>query len=186
MVAIDNPFTVSTESFVMKVLETERLIIRHLRPDDLEAFSEICADPEIMRYVGDGNPIDREQTRKWIEKSGENYSKHGFGCMAVEAKENGRLIGYCGLVNPTPEGEAEIIYAFKQDYWGRGLASEAARAMIDFGVGPCALKRIVATIAPENVSSIRIVEKWGMSLQEERLDEHGLPEVVYVIEDPRH
>lgn len=166
----------------MRILETERLILRHLRPDDLDEFYEICGDPEIMRYVGDGQPLSREQTRHWIEKSRENYRKYGFGCLAVVAGEDGRLVGYCGLVNPTVAGEAEIVYALKKHYWGRGLMSEAAGAMLDFGFKQCGLKRVVATIDPENHASIRIVEKWGMKYQEQRLDEHNLPEAVYAVE----
>lgn len=166
----------------MRVVETDRLIIRHLQSEDLDEFYEICGDPEVMRHVGDGQPLSREQTQRWIEKSQANYRKYGFGCSAVVAKEDGRLIGYCGLVNPTSAGEAEIIYAFKRQYWGKGLASEAAKAMLDFGLKRCALKRVIATIDPSNHASIRIVEKWGMTYQEQRLDEHNLPEVVYVIE----
>lgn len=166
----------------MKIVETDRLIIRYLQSEDLDEFYEICGDPEIMRYVGDGQPLSKEQTQRWIEKSQENYSKYGLGCLAVIAKDDGRLIGYCGLVNPTIAGEAEVIYAFKKQYWGKGLASEAAKAMLDFGLKQCALKRIIATIAPSNHASIRIVEKWGMKYREQRLDDHNLPEVVYVIE----
>ena len=166
----------------MRILETERLTLRHLQPDDLDEFYEICGDPEIMRYVGDGQPLSREQTQNWIIKSQENYRKYGFGCLAVVAREDGHLVGYCGLVNPTIDGEAEIIYALKKRYWGRGLISEAAKAMLDFGLQQCGLKRVVATIDPENQASIRIVEKWGMKYQEQRLDEYNLPEVVYAIE----
>lgn len=166
----------------MIVLETDRLIIRHLQSQDLDEFYEICGDAEIMRYVGDGHPISREQTQRWIEKSQDNYRNHGFGCFGVAAKDDGRLIGYCGLVNPTTDGEAEIIYAFRRQYWGRGLASEAAQAMLDFGFKQCALKRVIATIDPDNHASIRIVEKWGMKYQEQRIDENNLPEVVYALE----
>lgn len=165
----------------MRIVETARLIMRYLQSEDLDEFCEICCDPEIMRYVGNGQPLSREQTQRWIEKSQVNYREHGFGCLAVVAKEDDCLIGYCGLVNPTINGEAEIIYAFKKQYWGKGLASEAAKAMLDFGLKQCGLKRVVAAIDPGNLASIRIVEKWGMKYQEQRLDEHNLPEVVYAI-----
>lgn len=167
----------------MKVFETERLTVRHLQPYDLDELYEICGDHEIMRHVGDGSPLSREQTQNWIQKSQENYRKYGFGCLAVISKEDNRLGGYCGLVNPTIDGEAEIIYAFKKQYWGRGFASEAGKAMLDFGFKQCRLKRVVATIAPENRPSIRIVEKLGMKYHKRKLDEHGLPEVVYAIEE---
>ncbi|WP_247217591.1 GNAT family N-acetyltransferase [Synechococcus sp. C9] len=165
----------------MKILETDRLVLRQLQSEDLDEFYKICGDPEIMRYVGDGQPLSREQTQRWIKKSQENYQKYGFGCSAVVAKEDAYLIGYCGFVNPTTNGEAEIIYGFKKQYWGQGLASEAVKAMLDFGLERCGLRRVIATIDPSNQASIRIVEKCGMTYCEQRLDEHHLPEVVYAI-----
>ena len=170
----------------MKVLETERLVVRRLRAEDLDELSALAADPEVMRYVGGGRPITREQARTWIERSIENYARHGFGSFAAALKEDeGRLIGYCGLLNATPEGEAEIIYGFAKPYWGRGFARELAGLLLAYGFGPCGLRRIVATIDPANAASIRVVERWGMKLVEQRLDEHGLPEAVYVVERPR-
>ena len=170
----------------MKVLETERLVVRPFRAEDLDGLAAVAADPEVMRYVGDGRPITREQARAWVERSLENYARRGFGSFAVTLKgDESRLIGYCGLVNPTPEGEAEIIYGFAKPYWGRGFARELAGPLLAYGLGPCSLRRIVATIDPENAASIRVVERWGMKLVEQRLDEHGLPEAVYVVERPR-
>ncbi len=165
----------------MNVLETERLFIRHLRASDLDELSALCADAELMRYVGDGQPLTREQVQRWIEKSLENYSRHGLGCMAVTEKSEDRLIGYCGLVYAQGSDEPEIIYALQKEYWGRGLASEAARAMLAYGLTKHKLPRILATIDPDNASSIRIVEKLGLKFLMKRVDEHGLPELVYEI-----
>ena len=166
----------------MEILETDRLFIRGLRADDLDELYEVCGDPELMRHVGDGRPLTREQTRQWIEKSQDNYRRHGFGCAAVVAKDGSRFAGYCGLVYGPGGADMEIIYALKKQYWGAGLASEAAAAMIEYGFGKCRLKRIVATIDPANRASVRIAEKLGMTHREDRLDEHGLPEAVYAIE----
>lgn len=165
----------------MNVIETERLTIRELRADDLDSLYEVCCDPEVMKYVGDGEPLSREQVRRWIEKSRENYAAHGFGCFALVEKEGGRLIGYCGLVSPE-DGEAEIIYALEKRRWGCGLAGEAARAVLDFGLRRCGLRRVVATIDPDNRASLRIAEGLGMRFRESRLDEHGLPEHLYSVE----
>ncbi|MBV9957563.1 MAG: GNAT family N-acetyltransferase [Acidobacteria bacterium] len=166
----------------MNVLETERLVIRRLRASDLDELSALCCDAELMRYVGDGRPLGREQVQLWIERSLDNYARRGFGCMAVTEKSDGRLIGYCGLVYAPGSDEAEIIYALKREFWGRGLASEAARAMIAYGLNEHRLPRILATIDPDNLSSIRIVEKLGLKFLTRRVDEHGLPELVYAIE----
>lgn len=120
----------------MKILETEQLIIRHLQPTDLDEFCEICGDAEIMRYVGNSQPLSRDQTEKWIEKSQENYKNHGFGCFAAATKDANLLVGYRRLINPTVSGttEAEIIYGFRKEYWGKGLAGETAKAIIGFGL----------------------------------------------------
>lgn len=166
----------------MRILETERLIVRHLQADDLDEMDAICGDAELMRYVGDGQPISREQAQKWIEQSLENYRKRGYGCSAVIDKSDGSFIGYCGLVYAHGSDDAEIIYVLKKAYWGRGLASEVASAMIEYGFTEHGLKRIIATIDPANLGSIRIVEKTGMKYLQNRLDENNLPEVVYVIE----
>ena len=168
----------------MKILETERLAVRHFRAEDLDDLAAVAADPEVMRYVGDGRPITRGQAREWIEKSLLNYERHGFGSFAVVLKEDvNRLAGYCGLVNPTPEGEAEIIYGFAKSHWGRGYAGELAGPLMDFGFGR-GLRRVVATIDPDNLASIRVVERLGMKLLDRRLDGHGLPELLYALEAP--
>jgi ribosomal-protein-alanine N-acetyltransferase len=166
----------------MNILETERLIVRHLRADDLDEMYAICSDPELMRMVGDGQPLAKESVRRWIEKSLDNYSRRGFGCSAVISKSDDSFIGFCGLVCAPGSDEPEIIYVLKKEYWGQGMATEVARAMIDYGFTKHKLKRIIATIDPENFASIKIVEKIGMKFEQQRLDENNLPEGVYVIE----
>lgn len=166
----------------MNILETERLIVRHLRPDDLDEMYTICSDPELMRQVGNGQPLAKESVQRWIEKSLDNYERQGFGCSAVISKSDHSFIGYCGLVYGHADDEPEIIYVLKKEYWGQGIATEVARAMIDYGFTKHKLKRILATIDPENLASIKIVEKTGMKFQERGLDENNLPEMVYAIE----
>lgn len=168
----------------MLVAETERLLIRHLRAEDLDDMFEVCGDSELMLYVGEGRALTREEVRGWIEKSLENYRAHGFGCSAVVLKADGRFVGYCGLVNPVFSGEpeAELIYAVKRQFAGRGMASEAARAMLGFAFERAGLRRVVATIDPDNRASIRIAEKLGMRYECRRVDEYNLPELVYAVE----
>ncbi|HWS56158.1 MAG TPA: GNAT family N-acetyltransferase [Pyrinomonadaceae bacterium] len=166
----------------METIETERLRIRRLRDEDLDGLYEVCGDPELMRYVGDGRPLTREQTRRWIEKSQGNYERHGFGCAAVVLKDGGRFAGYCGLVYGHGGADVEIIYALKREFRGAGLAGEAARAVIEYGFAECGLSRIVATIDPANAASVRVADKLGMTHREDRLDEHGLPEAVYAVD----
>ncbi len=147
----------------MMVFETERLVVRHLRGEDLDEFAALCGDPVAMRYMGDGRPLTREQTATWIDVSETNYRTRGYGCFAVTIKPEDRLIGFCGLVGPPRQELIELIYAFAQPYWARGLATEVARAAIAYGFERHRLDRIEATIYPAIHSSKRVLEKIGRS-----------------------
>jgi len=157
----------------MQILETERLIVRYLKSDDLDDLFAITGNAELMRYVGDNQPISRELTQKWIDVSIENYRTKGFGSSAIIDKASGDFCGYSG-----------IIYAFKQAYWGKGYATEVAQAMLDYGFRQLKLPRIIATIDPDNTPSITIVQKLGMHYVRCELDEHGLPTHVYALDNP--
>ncbi len=168
----------------MKVFETKHLIARHLEPEDVEDLYAIRGNPEIMRYVGDNQPISREQTRQWIEVAQRNYRRHGFGCMAVILKANNEFIGYCGLVYAPDNPAVEIIYAFKTQFWSQGLATEVAKEMLYFGFNQCRLRRIEASVDPENRASVRVVEKLGLKYDRQGVDENNLPTVWYSLERP--
>lgn len=165
----------------MQVFETERLVVRHLEDADLPDFYALCRDPIAMRYMGDGEPLTREQTELWIQKSKANYIHHGFGCMAVISKEHMSFAGFCGLVYAPGSSDVEIIYALAQPYQRQGLATEVVGAMLRFGLEQCGLREILATIDPQNTSSIRVVEKVGMSFVETRIDDGDVPVLVYSI-----
>ena len=166
----------------MHLFETDRLIVRQLREDDLEDFYTICSGGELMRYVGDGVPLTRDQVKGWVRTSQENYRARGFGCSAAIEKATGRFVGYCGLVYPPGGTDVELIYGLEKRCWGLGLATELARAMIDYGLERCGLERIAASVDPENRASIRVLEKVGMRLEREGDDENGVPTLFYAIE----
>lgn len=165
----------------MQVFETKRLVVRHLEDTDLPAFHAVCSDPVAMMYMGDGEPLTEEQTALWIRRSKANYSDHDFGCMAVISKQNSSFIGFCGLVYAPGSTDVEIIYALAQPYWGQGLATEVAGAMLKFGLEQCGLPEILATIDPQNTSSVKVVEKLGMTFAGERIDEDDVPVLVFSI-----
>lgn len=170
----------------MIIFETARLFVRHLTPDDLDALDAICSDPELMQHMDDGKPLPRELSEKWIHKSIDNYQRYGYGNSAVIAKADQQFIGFCGLVLTShvssQHSEAELIYALRKPYWGQGLATEVTAAMIEYGFGAHGIKRIIATIAPENTASVRVVEKLGMTYRYTERDEDDLPAIVYAIE----
>jgi RimJ/RimL family protein N-acetyltransferase len=147
----------------MRIFTTERLAARRLRPGDLDDFYAICSNEEAMRYMGDGQPLTREQTEAWIDVSLTNYEVRGWGCFGVTPLESDRLIGFCGFARP-PErpGIVELIYAFLPEHWGKGYATEAAGAMLEFGFTESGLTRIEATVDPTNLASKRVLEKIGM------------------------
>lgn len=168
----------------MVIFETARLSVRHLQADDLDNLYAITGDGELMRYVGDTKPLSRELTARWIDVSIHNYATKGYGCSAVIDKCDGAFIGFCGLVRSEfaePPDDAELIYALRKPYWGHGLATEAAGAMIAYGWRSCGLKRIIATIDPENGASIRVANKIGFRYAKTELDSDGFPTHIYAM-----
>jgi RimJ/RimL family protein N-acetyltransferase len=143
-------------------IETTRLRLRAFAPADFDAFAAMRADPEVMRYIGTGEPQDRARSEAWLGKNEQRWRRNGFGMWAAEHKELGRVIGWCGLVFLDETPEVEVGYGFARDFWGRGLATEAARRSLRFGFEGMGLGRIVAIAQPENVASRRVMEKLGM------------------------
>ena len=147
----------------MVVLETERLLLRPLTPADLDDLAAIQADPAVMQFFPRG-PRDREATRADITGFEAIRRRRGFSPWAAVSRSDGRLVGRCGLLPITIDGEAavEVNYLLARTSWGRGLATEAARAVRDLGFGRLGLDRLVAVIAPGNARSVRVAEKLGM------------------------
>jgi ribosomal-protein-alanine N-acetyltransferase len=144
-------------------IETARLSLRPFTPDDLDDLLLAFGDPEVMRYISGGKPRSREDTETGMLRTIEGWKTRGFGFWAVTRREQESLIGYCGLVPLDDTPEIEVAYGFAKSEWGKGFASEAARASLRFGFEELKLKRIVAVVDPENISSKRVLEKLGMT-----------------------
>jgi len=164
------------------MFETERLLARHLGADDLDAFAELCADREVMRFVGSGTTLPRSEVERRIGICQEKYAARGYGTSAVFEKATGRFVGYCGVVRAPGNDFDELVYVFHAAAWGRGYATEAGRAMIEYVFARSALNRIHATIHPGNRASVAVVEKLGFRFDREALDEDGVPVAHYVVE----
>ena len=147
----------------MTLFETERLIARHVVKADTPAMYAVYSDPIAARWVGDGKPITRAETELWIDVTARNIAKRGYGMSALVDRSTGKVCGFMGLVHPGNQPEAELKYSFRRTHWGRGLATEAARAMLAYGVQTFGLKQIIATTAPENEASHRVLEKIGFT-----------------------
>jgi ribosomal-protein-alanine N-acetyltransferase len=152
----------------MIVLETERLLFRDHTPEDLDVFCALEADPEVRRFVG-GRPRTREEAEHRFRDQFLRSTPDRLRLWATVFKPEGRYIGYCGVyphfgeAGPIPE-EGALGFTLARAYWGRGLATEAACAFVDFGFNEIHLRRIVATIEAGNSASVRVIEKLGFRL----------------------
>ena len=155
------------------ILRTSRLGVRRWREDDLAAIHALYADPEGSRWVGDGTPITWEESVQWLDVTARNYQTRGYGMFAVEDLTTRSLVGCCGLVHPGGQVEAEIKYAYERAVWGRGYASEIAVALVDYGARVLGLEEIIATVAPENTASQRVLANAGFEFREVIEDEDG-------------
>ena len=165
----------------MVALTTSRLLLRRWREDDLPAMAAINADPEVMRWIGDGTPIDEDATAA---------ETHGFGLFAVEFRATGELAGFTGLNTPYSLPEVlpavEIGWRLGRRYWGQGIATEAARAALEFGFTDRELDRIVGIHQLGNDASGRIMQKLGMQLDREITDSRGRRVRIYAINRSDH
>ena len=169
----------------MPILETERLILRELTPDDIDALHAITSDPQVVRYVGDGTPLPRELADKWIAVSQNNYRTKGYGASAVMLKASGAFIGYAGIIHaPEHDHQPELIYGFTPAYWGQGFATELARALIDYTFREFLLPYIIATIDPDNTPSRLVADKIGMTHERTEADSDGELTAFYIIRNP--
>lgn len=159
-------------------METERLILRQFRELDLDAAAEMCADPEVMRFIGEFKPLDRMGTWRMMATHLGHWQLRGYGMWAVEEKSSGRLIGRVGLWKPEGWPELEVGWMLHRAYWGRGFASEAGQASIDAAFRVLGVDHLISIIHPENAASIRVAERLGETL-ERTWTLHGLELRIY-------
>ncbi len=147
----------------MRVLETERLFIRHLTPDDAEFMLELLNEPAFIRNIADRGVRTIEDAQVYIRNGPvASYAKNGFGLFAVEFKATSVPIGMCGLIRREVLPDVDIGYALLERYWHQGYASEAAAAVLAYGYEVIGLKRIVAITALDNDASAKVLEKIGL------------------------
>jgi [ribosomal protein S5]-alanine N-acetyltransferase len=141
-------------------LETQRLLIRPLTAADFEPMHVVYSDSEVMRFIT-GRPCDRDGSRARLRRHVEHQQNHGFSKWAVIEKENGQLVGDCGLQYLDGGPEIELGFHFARSRWGRGYATEAASACLRWA-NQERLGRVVAIVDPDNLASVRVLEKIGM------------------------
>jgi RimJ/RimL family protein N-acetyltransferase len=150
----------------MSVIETARLRLREMRGDDAAFILEVLTDPDFVANVGDRGVHDLPAARAYIAAGpGGSYAKYGFGLYLVELLTDGAPLGICGLLRRDSHPDVEIGFAFVPRARGQGYALEAARATLTFARHTLGLTRIVALTAPDNHSSIRILESIGLRFE---------------------
>ena len=165
------------------VLQTTRLLLSEFTPQDADALALVLADPETMRYYP--APYDRAGIEQWIERNRQRYQDDGVGLWAMELKKTHQIIGDCGIILQEVEGERlyEIGYHLRRDFWGQGLATEAAIGCRDWAFAHLKADRLISLIRPENLPSSRVAERVGMTVWKE-VNWHGLRHLIYSIERP--
>jgi RimJ/RimL family protein N-acetyltransferase len=170
-------------------LRTDRLVLRQWEAADLDGLARMYSDPQVTRYLGDGRCLTRAETAEMIGIMQRHWDEQGFGLWAATVKESDALIGRIGLAVPSflPEvlPAVEVGWVLDRAFWGRGLATEGARACLEFGFTTLELDRIISICNAGNVASERVMVKLGMRLERETVHPGlGLPVKVYAISRP--
>ncbi len=166
----------------MMILETKRLLLRRLLADDLDSLYALYCDPEVKKYIPDA-PLTCEETREELEWFLNGHPKQPqLGLWATIHKESNQFIGRCGLLPWTIDQreEVEVAYLLAKAYWGQGLGTEAAQAILNYGFEKLQLSRLICLIDRENRASIKVATKIGMTFEKEGRDEMG-PFLLYSI-----
>ena len=166
----------------MTELTTDRLLLRPFRAEDFEAHAEICADPEVMRFIRAG-ALSRSDSWWQMARYMGHWQLRGYGLWAVVERSTGRLVGHLGFLNPEGGHGFEMGWALARHAWGKGYALEGTRAAMAHGFEVLKQDHIACVIQPENARSIRIAERLGAMLEKE-IEEGGKRLLVYGIVRP--
>ena len=163
----------------MFCIETKRLILREFQPKDWHQLAPILANPQVMKFSPTGI-LSASQTQGKIDSFITSYKAFGFGKWAVIFKESNQLIGYCGIAIEQIDNinEREIGYRLEPNFWGKGLATEAASATIQYGFKQFKFPYILGIVEQANTASVRVLKKLGMKY-ENKTRFHGLKIDIY-------
>lgn len=148
-------------------LETNRLILRPFREADVEPLYALMQDPDVVRYIGDRRVPTRQECWRGIAGWIGHWALRGYGLWAVEERESGEFIGRIGLINPVDWPGPEVGYTIGKRWWGRGYATEGARAAMDWGFERVGFDELISLIDPGNTASVGVATKLGETLRGE-------------------
>ena len=169
------------------MIETERLVLRKPVPEDARALLEAFADPEAMRYIGDGSTTDLAGARQAVDRWLERWDAWQIGMFVLERTEDARVLGRAGFLRWDPEtweiggSETELGWGLARAHWGRGYATEAAVALRDWALEERGLPRLISLIQPANLPSVRVAERLGERYERD-VQVHGNPTRLYSLE----
>ncbi len=146
-------------------LTTERLRLRGLRTDDLDAYARMYADPDVMRFLENGRPSDRAAAFRSMAVHLGHWQLRGYGQWALEDRGTGEFVGRAGLWQPEGWPGLEVGWVLERRSWGRGLATEAGRAAIDYAFRCLGVEKVISLIQPDNHASIRVAQRLGESYE---------------------
>lgn len=163
-------------------IETERLILRPFNLHDLDALALICADPKVMRFIGNGKAIGREATEELLIWIISQYEELGFGLLAVTLKEDNKLLGFCGFIRQVIDSETHIELGYRLDraFWGKGIATEAAQAVKDYAFNQLNIPHLISIIHVDNIASKQVAQKIGLSHMKQTHFKGNLVDVFYI------
>jgi ribosomal-protein-alanine N-acetyltransferase len=169
------------------VIETERLILRRPRREDAADLAVAYADPEVVRFMGDGSTATLDEVEAGIEQWLERWDSWGLSLCALERREDGQVLGRAGFLLWDPEtwevpGDAtELGWLLAREHWGQGYATEAALALRDWAFEERGLSRLISLINHENLRSIRVAERIGERYERD-IEIRGKPGRLYSVE----
>ena len=168
----------------MKVLETDRLILRRLSIEDADFILELLNEPSYVHFIGDKGVRTIDDARDYILKGPiASYEEFGFGLYLTELKDSHVPIGICGLLKRASLPDVDIGFAFLAQFWSKGYAFEAASTVMAYARRVLGLNRIVAIVTPDNERSIKILSKLGLRFERmERWNEDGSEIKLYASE----
>ena len=181
-VFIADPTDEAPEPAARDRVETARLLLRRFTLDDVPALYQLGSIPAVIRYTGNRPVASLEAARENLIKAPlRDYAVHGFGRLACVWKASGEVIGFCGIKHLDDLDENELGYRFLPEYWGKGLATEAGRALVAHARNVYQLRRLVSVIHPENDASKKVVRKLGFTLEKTvtQADEPGIQFELY-------
>lgn len=153
----------------MPVIGTKRLLLRQWVPNDAPKLFSILQEEDILRYFPNQGPPSLEKAERYIAHQLAHWQAQGYGHWAVVNPENGDVLGWSGLEYLPEICETEVAYLLSKRAWGRGLATEAAQAAIQFGFKMAGLTEIIGLVHPHNTGSIRVLEKCGLTFSDQIL-----------------